>query len=117
MKKLPAEKKYEDYAGMEVRYLVDQRTIMRRVKQGILPKPKYFGTRFPRWSIEELDENDQRLAAVRVANHGALAAAEAKAAKKAERKAVKPKIIPAAEKPARQRGRKHAAASVEQQNT
>jgi hypothetical protein len=44
------------------RYGIDPRSVQRRVKEQLLPKPYYFGTRFPRWSIEELDENDRRLA-------------------------------------------------------
>ena len=77
------------------RYGIDPRSVQRRVKDGLLPEPKYFGTRFPRWSIAELDENDRKYASVRVENVGAIAALAAK------------KKPPApAEKPAR----KHAAA-------
>jgi hypothetical protein len=94
------------------RYGIDPRSVQRRVTEGLLPEPKYFGTRFPRWSIAELDENDRKYASVRVENVGAIAALAAKkdkAAKKAERKAAKTKTPAPAEKPAR----KHAAA-VEQ---
>jgi hypothetical protein len=79
------------------------------VAEQLLPKPYYFGTRFPRWDIAELDENDRKLASVRVPNVGALAAAKAKADKKAERKAAKPK--PAEKKPARPRKARAAAAA------
>jgi hypothetical protein len=89
-----------------LRYGVDVRSIQRRVKLGILPSPKFFGTRFPRWSIEELDQNDRKYASVRVENVGAIAALAAKkvkAAKKAERKAAKKNPPAPTEKPARKR--------------
>jgi hypothetical protein len=60
------------------RYGIDPRSVQRRVKEGLLPPPKYFGTRFPRWSIAELDENDRKYASVRVENVGAIAALAAK---------------------------------------
>ena len=109
MKKRVPEKMCEDTLGVAARYMIDVRTVPRRVAQGLLPKPRYYGTRHPRWLISELDENDQRLAYVRQPNAGALAMAKANAAKKAERKAAKPKSPAPAEKPAR----KHTAA-VEQ---
>jgi hypothetical protein len=102
------------------RYGIDPRSVQRRVKDGLLPPPKYFGTRFPRWSIAELDENDRKYASVRVENVGALAAiAAAKAKAEAANKAGVPASKPsAAEKPARCRPRKHAAAtSAEHENT
>jgi len=86
------------------RYGIDPRSVQRRVKEGLLPEPKYFGTRFPRWSIAELDENDRKYASVRVENVGAIAALAAK-----KDKAAKPKL---AEKPARPR--KERAAATEQ---
>jgi predicted DNA-binding transcriptional regulator AlpA len=98
--------KYLTTKQVAERYSIDPRSVQRRVKEGRLPPPVYLGTRFPRWDIAELDENDKKLASVRVPNVGAIAAAKANAAK--------PKP---AEKPARHRPRKeHAAASTEQQN-
>ena len=107
------------------RYGIDPRSVQRRVKEGLLPEPKYFGTRFPRWSIAELDENDRKYASVRVENVGAIAALAAKKdkaaaakpvedkteaqAEVAKAKAAKPKL---AEKPARPR--KERAAATEQ---
>jgi hypothetical protein len=99
--------KYLNYDGMAVRYLVDKRTIMRRVALGLLPQPMYFGTKYPRWSLSELDENDRKLASVRLANVAAIAATKAKKAKAAKKKAAKPKSPAPAEKPAR----KHTAAA------
>jgi hypothetical protein len=93
--------KYLTTKQVAERYSIDPRSVPRRVAEQLLPKPYYFGTRFPRWDIAELDENDRKLASVRVPNVGALAAAKAKADKKAERKAAKPK--PAEKKPARPR--------------
>jgi hypothetical protein len=89
------------------RYGIDPRSVQRRVKEQLLPPPYYFGTRFPRWSIEELDENDKKLAYSRHPNVGAVAAT------KAEADVAKPPAP--AEKP-RPRGkpRKHAAASTDQ---
>jgi hypothetical protein len=84
-----------------MRYGIDPRSVQRRVKEKLLPEPKYFGTRFPRWSISELDENDRKYASVRVENVGAIAALAAKKKKAAKKKPPAP-----AEKPAR----KHAAA-------
>jgi hypothetical protein len=79
--------KYLNTEGVAVRYLIDKRSVQRRVKLGLLPPPYYFGTRFPRWGIEELDANDRRIAALRVPNLGAIAAAEKRtAAAKAEDK-------------------------------
>ena len=93
-----------------VRYSIDPRSVQRRVKEHLLPPPYYFGTRFPRWSIEELDENDKKLAYSRHPNVGAIAAT------KAEADAAKPPAP--AEKP-RPRGkpRKRAAASPENHET
>ena len=110
MKKRVPEKMCEDTLGVAARYGIDVRTVPRRVAQGLLPKPRYYGTRHPRWLISELDANDQRLAYVRQPNAGVLAMAKVNAAKKAkaERKAAKKKPPAPAEKP-----RKHAAA-VEQ---
>jgi hypothetical protein len=89
------------------RYGIDPRSVQRRVKEQLLPKPYYFGTRFPRWSIEELDENDRRLAYSRHPNIGAVAT-------KANAEAAKPKPPARAEKPRPPGGpRKHAAASPE----
>ena len=109
MKNTESVEKYLDSDGMAVRYVIDKRSVLRRVKMGLLPKPYYFGTRFPRWSIQECDANDRRLAFERVPNVGVLAATKVNAAKKAEKKAAKLKSPAPAEKPAR----KHAAA-VEQ---
>ena len=114
-----------------LRYGVDVRSVQRRVKLGILPPPVYLGTRFPRWSVQSLDENDRKYASVRHPNPGVLAAAKANAIKKAEatkneatkNEAAKPKPPAPAEKPAaekpRPRGgpRKHAAASPENHET
>ena len=102
--------KYLNTEGVAVRYLIDKRSVQRRVKLGLLPPPYYFGTRFPRWSIEELDENDKKLAYSRHPNVGAIAAT------KAEADAAKPPAP--AEKP-RPRGkpRKRAAASPENHET
>jgi hypothetical protein len=107
-----------------VRYGIDPRSVQRRVKEGLLPEPKYFGTRFPRWNIAELDENDRKYASVRVENVGAIAALAAKRdnaaaakpvedkteaqAEVAKAKAAKPKIIPTTEKRPRGRPRKAA---------
>jgi hypothetical protein len=74
--------KYLTTKQVAERYAIDPRSVPRRVAEQLLPKPYYFGTRFPRWDIAELDENDRKLASVR-----------------AERKAAKPK--PAEKKPAR----------------
>jgi hypothetical protein len=95
--------KYLDFDGMAVRYVCDKRTIYRRIKLGILPRPHYHGTRFPRWDIAELDANDRRLAYERVPNVAVIAAIKAKKAKAAEK----------AKKPAKKPARKHTAA-VEQ---
>ena len=92
--------KYLTTKQVAERYSIDPRSVPRRVAEQLLPKPYYFGTRFPRWDIAELDENDRKLASVRVPNVGALAAAKAKAAK--------PKIIPTTEKRSRGRPRKAA---------
>jgi hypothetical protein len=100
--------KYLTTKDVAARYSIDPRSVQRRVKMGLLPPPKYFATRFPRWSIEELDENDRKFASVRVPNVGALAATKAKAAKKAEAKPAKPKP---AEKLARRRPRRERAAA------
>jgi hypothetical protein len=101
-------KKYLNYDGMEARYLVNRRTIQRRVIDGLLPQPKFFGSKHPRWDLDELDASDRKLASVRLANAAVIAAAKANAIKSAERKAAKKKAPAPAEKP-----RKHAAA-VEQ---
>jgi len=115
MKYTESAEKYLDSDGMAVRYVVDKRSVLRRVKQGLLPKPYYFGTRFPRWSIEELDANDRRLAFERVPNVGAIAATKANADKP---KPPAPAEKPAAEKPPPRGGpRKHAAASPENHET
>ena len=111
--------KYLTTKQVAERYAIDPRSVPRRVAEQLLPKPYYFGTRFPRWDIAELDENDRKLASVRVANVGALAALAAKKdkaaaakpvedkteaqAEVAKAKAAKPKIIPTTEK--RPRGR------------
>jgi hypothetical protein len=102
MKHVP-EEKYDDTFGVAARYKINPRSVMRRSKQGLLPKPYYFGTRHPRWSIAELDENDRLLAYVRHPNLGALAAAKVNATKKTE--AAKPAKPKPAEKPARRRPR------------
>jgi hypothetical protein len=95
-------KTHEDYRGMELRYLVDQRTIQRRVRDGLLPKPRFYGSRFPRWLISELDANDRRLAFSRTPDTGALAAAAKRAGKPAKKPAKKkPTKKPPAHKPAR----------------
>ena len=124
MKNTESAEKYLDSDGMAVRYVIDKRSVLRRVKMGLLPKPYYFGTRFPRWSIQECDANDRRLAFERVPNVGALAALAAKKdkaaaakpvedkteaqAEVAKAKAAKPKIIPTTEKRPRGRPRKAA---------
>jgi len=107
--------KYLTTKQVAERYSIDPRSVPRRVAEQLLPKPYYFGTRFPRWDIAELDENDQKLASVRVPNVGAIAATKAYAAKP---KLPAPAEKPAAEKP-RPRGgpRKHAAASPENHET
>ena len=102
-------KKYLTTKQVAERYAIDPRSVQRRVKMGLLPPPKYFSTRFPRWLLSELDESDERLASVRVPNVGAIAAAKANAAKA---KPPAPAEKPAAEKPRPPAGpRKHAAAS------
>jgi hypothetical protein len=93
--------KYLTTKQVAERYSIDPRSVQRRVRDGLLPPPKYFATRFPRWDIAELDENDKKLASVRVPNVGAIAAAKANAAK--------PKP---AEKPARRRPRRERAAAI-----
>jgi hypothetical protein len=116
--------KYLTTKQVAERYAIDPRSVPRRVAEQLLPKPYYFGTRFPRWDIAELDENDRKLASVRVANVGALAALAAKKdkaaaakpvedkteaqAEVAKAKAAKPKIIPTTEKRPRGRPRKAA---------
>jgi predicted DNA-binding transcriptional regulator AlpA len=65
-----------------MRYGVDVRSVQRRAKEGLLPPPYYFGTRFPRWSASELDENDRRLAFLRHPHPGPAAAAAKRAAAK-----------------------------------
>jgi predicted DNA-binding transcriptional regulator AlpA len=65
-----------------LRYGIDVRSIYRRVKLGILPPPVYLGTRFPRWSIQSLDQSDRKYASVRVEHGGTLAMAKINAAKK-----------------------------------
>jgi hypothetical protein len=107
--------KYLTTKDVAARYSIDPRSVQRRVKDGLLPPPKYFATRFPRWDIAELDENDRKLASVRVPNVGAIAATKANAAKP---KPPAPAEKPAAEKP-RPRGgpRKHLAASPENHET
>ena len=113
--------KYLTTKQVAERYSIDPRSVQRRVKDGLLPPPKYFATRFPRWDIAELDENDRELASVRVPNVGAIAATAAKAAaakpvedkteaqaEVAKAKAAKPKIIPTTEKRPRGRPRKAA---------
>jgi len=116
--------KYLTTKQVAERYSIDPRSVQRRAKDGLLPPPKYFATRFPRWDIAELDENDRKLASVRVANVGALAALAAKKdkaaaakpvedkteaqAEVAKAKAAKPKIIPTTEKRPRGRPRKAA---------
>jgi len=99
--------KYLTTKQVAERYSIDPRSVQRRVKDGLLPPPKYFATRFPRWDIADLDENDRKLASVRVPNVGAIKA-----------NAAKPKPPAPAEKP-RPRGgpRKHAAASPENHET
>ena len=72
--------KYLNTKDVAARYRIDPRSVQRRVKEGLLPPPYYFGTRFPRWEITELDTHDRRMAMARVPNRGALAAAKAKAA-------------------------------------
>jgi hypothetical protein len=104
--------KYLTTKQVAERYSIDPRSVQRRVKDGLLPPPKYFGTRFPRWSIAELDENDRLLAYVRHPNPGALAAAKVNAIKKAERKAAKKKAAkPKSPAPAEKPARKHTAAA------
>src|SRR6516164_3661168 len=107
--------KYLTTKQVAERYSIDPRSVPRRVAEQLLPKPYYFGTRFPRWDIAELDENDRKLASARVPNVGAIAATKAYAAKS---KLPAPAEKPAAEKP-RPRGgpRKHAAASPENHET
>jgi predicted DNA-binding transcriptional regulator AlpA len=41
------------------RYDTTERSIERKVEQGILPEPYYFGSRFPRWAEDELDAADR----------------------------------------------------------
>ena len=98
--------KYLTTKQVAERYSIDPRSVQRRVKDGLLPPPKYFATRFPRWDIADLDENDRKLASVRVPNVGAIKANAAKP------KPPTPAEKPAAEKPRPPAGpRKHAAAS------
>jgi hypothetical protein len=102
--------KYLTTKQVAERYSIDPRSVQRRAKDGLLPPPKYFATRFPRWDIAELDENDRKLASVRVPNVGAIAATKANAAK--------PKPPALAEKPRPRRGpRKHSAASRKNHET
>ena len=106
--------KYLDMQSVAERYAINVRSVLRRVREGLLPKPKYFGTRFPRWDIAELDENDRRLAAVRITNPGVIAAiAAAKKKRAAEAKAAK--SSESEPKPAaRPRGRPRRAAAAEE---
>jgi predicted DNA-binding transcriptional regulator AlpA len=46
-------------AKVAERYDTTTRTIERMVQDGILPKPHYFGSRFPRWAEDELDAADR----------------------------------------------------------
>jgi hypothetical protein len=88
-----ANTKYLTTKQVAERYSIDPRSVQRRVKMELLPLPKYFATRFPRWDIVELDENDRKLASVRVPNVGAIKANAAKP------KPPAPAEKPAAEKP------------------
>jgi hypothetical protein len=74
--------KYLSTKDVAARYSIDPRSVQRRVKMNILPEPVYLGTRFPRWDITALDKNDRRIAALRVPNVGAIAAAAKRAAAK-----------------------------------
>jgi hypothetical protein len=65
-----------------MRYGIDPRSVQRRVKLGLLPPAVYLGTRFPRWHLTTLEENERRLASVRVANAGVVAIAAKRAAAK-----------------------------------
>ncbi len=51
------------------RYQTTQRTIERRVSLGLLPRPEYFGGRFPLWDPEILEQHERRLIGRRLAAH------------------------------------------------
>ena len=53
------------------RYQTTQRTIERRVELGLLPRPEYFGGRFPLWDPEILEQHERQLLGRRRAAHRA----------------------------------------------
>jgi predicted DNA-binding transcriptional regulator AlpA len=55
-------KKYLRTAQVAARYACHVRTVPRMVKDKRIPPPYYFGTRFPKWAEDELDENDRQVA-------------------------------------------------------
>jgi predicted DNA-binding transcriptional regulator AlpA len=59
MKKNPSGRIYLRKAKVAERYDTTVRTIERMVADGTLPKPHYFGSRFPRWREDELDAADR----------------------------------------------------------
>ncbi len=54
------------------RYQVTERTIERRVELGLLPRPEYFGGRFPLWDPEIIEQHERQLISRRAAAHHAL---------------------------------------------
>jgi hypothetical protein len=119
--------KYLNTKDVATRYRIDPRSVQRRVKELLLPPPVYLGTRYPRWSLEELDAHDRKIAMLRVPNRGALAAAAKRAAKSAADKTdaeaqaedskskAKPTVKPAGRP--RGRPRRAAASTNEMMNT